>query len=48
MDLGPGDVVLLHDADHYGAGGSHRRTAAALPLILEDVRRRGLTAQERL
>ena len=47
-DLGPGDVVLLHDADHYGAGGSHRRTAAALPLILEDVRRRGLTAQERL
>ena len=47
-DLGPGDVILLHDADHYGAGGSHRRTAAALPLILEDVRRRGLTAQERL
>jgi peptidoglycan-N-acetylglucosamine deacetylase len=43
-DLGPGDVVLLHDADHYGAGGSHRRTAAALPLILAAVHRRGLTA----
>jgi peptidoglycan/xylan/chitin deacetylase (PgdA/CDA1 family) len=46
-DLGPGDVVLLHDADHYSAGGSHRRTAAALPLILEAVNRRGL-ATERL
>jgi peptidoglycan/xylan/chitin deacetylase (PgdA/CDA1 family) len=33
--LEPGDVVLLHDADHYSALGSWRRTAAALPLIIE-------------
>jgi peptidoglycan-N-acetylglucosamine deacetylase len=33
-----GDVVLLHDADHYSARGSWRKTAAALPLILETVR----------
>lgn len=30
-----GDVILLHDADWYSAPGSHKRTAAALPLILE-------------
>jgi peptidoglycan-N-acetylglucosamine deacetylase len=34
-DLGPGDVILLHDADWYSAAGSHRRTAAALPMVLE-------------
>jgi len=44
-DLEPGDVVLLHDADHYSAGGSHRRTAAALPLILEAVAARGLATE---
>jgi peptidoglycan/xylan/chitin deacetylase (PgdA/CDA1 family) len=33
-----GDVVLLHDSDHYSARGSWHRTAAALPLILETVR----------
>jgi len=38
-----GDVVLLHDADHYSAQSSWRRTAAAMPSILEAVRRRGLT-----
>ena len=32
-----GDVVLLHDADHYSAPGSWRQTAAALPSILEAV-----------
>src|SRR3954471_20348719 len=32
--LGPGDVVLLHDADWYSAPGSHGRTAAALPMVL--------------
>jgi peptidoglycan/xylan/chitin deacetylase (PgdA/CDA1 family) len=32
-----GDVVLLHDADHYSSPGSWRRTAAALPAILESV-----------
>jgi peptidoglycan/xylan/chitin deacetylase (PgdA/CDA1 family) len=35
LDLNDGDVILLHDADWYSADGSHRRTAAALPLILE-------------
>jgi peptidoglycan-N-acetylglucosamine deacetylase len=41
-DIGPGDVVLLHDADWYSSSGSHRRTAAAVPLVLEALRRRGL------
>jgi peptidoglycan-N-acetylglucosamine deacetylase len=36
-DLRRGDVLLLHDADTYSAAGSHRRTAAALPRILEAV-----------
>lgn len=40
--LGEGDVVLLHDADWYSATGSHRRTAAALPLILDVLEERGL------
>jgi peptidoglycan/xylan/chitin deacetylase (PgdA/CDA1 family) len=35
--LTPGDVILLHDADWYSAPGSHRRTADALPLILESL-----------
>ena len=33
-DLSAGDVVLLHDADHYSSAGSWRRTAAALSSIL--------------
>jgi peptidoglycan-N-acetylglucosamine deacetylase len=33
-NLTAGDVVLLHDADHYSSAGSWRRTAAALPSIL--------------
>lgn len=37
-----GDIVLLHDADYYSARGSWVRTAAALPLILEEVEARGL------
>ncbi len=32
------DVILLHDADFYSARRSHRRTVAALPLILEAMR----------
>lgn len=43
-DLRAGDVVLLHDADWYSAAGSHRRTAAALPRILDVLRERGLQA----
>jgi peptidoglycan/xylan/chitin deacetylase (PgdA/CDA1 family) len=35
--LTAGDVILLHDADWYSAPGSHKRTAAALPLILESL-----------
>jgi peptidoglycan/xylan/chitin deacetylase (PgdA/CDA1 family) len=35
----PGDVLLLHDADHYSAPGSWRRTAAALPLVLDQLGR---------
>ena len=38
-----GDVILLHDADTYSARDSHRRTAAALPLILDALEARGLT-----
>ena len=33
--LGGGDIVLLHDADHYSSANSWRRTVAALPLVLE-------------
>ncbi len=29
-----GDVILLHDADHYSAAGSWRQTLAALPSIM--------------
>jgi peptidoglycan/xylan/chitin deacetylase (PgdA/CDA1 family) len=41
-DIGPGDVVLLHDADHYSARGSWRTTIAALPAILDELGSRGL------
>ena len=41
-DLRAGDVLLLHDADTYSVEGSHRRTAAALPWVLEEAARRGL------
>ena len=37
-----GDVLLLHDADDYSAPGSWRRTAAALPRVLEALAERGL------
>lgn len=40
--IGPGDIVLLHDADYYSAPGSWARTAAALPAILEELEARGL------
>jgi peptidoglycan/xylan/chitin deacetylase (PgdA/CDA1 family) len=39
--LSPGDVILLHDADFYSAHGSHHRTVAALPDILETLRGQG-------
>ncbi len=42
--IGAGDIVLLHDADYYSAPGSWARTAAALPIILEELGSRGLKA----
>jgi peptidoglycan/xylan/chitin deacetylase (PgdA/CDA1 family) len=41
-ELAAGDVLLLHDADHYSAPGSWRRTVAALPLILDAIAATGL------
>ena len=41
--LSGGEVVLLHDADHYAAAGSWERTVAALPRIVEAIDRAGLT-----
>jgi peptidoglycan-N-acetylglucosamine deacetylase len=39
-----GDVIVLHDADYYSAPGSWRQTAAALPILFEELDRRGLGA----
>jgi peptidoglycan-N-acetylglucosamine deacetylase len=41
---GEGSVLLLHDADDYGAPGSWRRTALALPRVLDALARRGFEA----
>jgi len=35
--LEPGDVIVLHDADHYSSPGSWRNMVAALPSIVEAV-----------
>jgi peptidoglycan-N-acetylglucosamine deacetylase len=43
-DLRAGDVLLLHDADHYSAPGCWRNTVAALPAILDRIEAAGLTA----
>jgi len=43
-DVKCGDVLLLHDADHYSARDSWEATADAVPLILGELRRRGLTS----
>jgi peptidoglycan/xylan/chitin deacetylase (PgdA/CDA1 family) len=40
--VGEGAVLLLHDADDYSAPGSWRRTAAALPRVLETLAERDL------
>ncbi len=37
-----GDVLLLHDADHYSAPGSWRNTVAALPTVLDRLAQRNL------
>jgi peptidoglycan/xylan/chitin deacetylase (PgdA/CDA1 family) len=39
---GAGAVLLAHDADDYSAVGSWRRTAAALPRVLDTLAERGL------
>src|SRR5947209_8454331 len=41
-ELRAGDVILLPDADFFGARYSHRRTAAALPAIISALRQRRL------
>jgi peptidoglycan/xylan/chitin deacetylase (PgdA/CDA1 family) len=41
---GPGSVLLLHDADEYATAGSWRRTAAALPHVIDTLAARGLAA----
>ena len=41
-DLRGGDVLLLHDADHYSEPGCWRGTVAALPAILESAAAVGL------
>jgi peptidoglycan/xylan/chitin deacetylase (PgdA/CDA1 family) len=41
-NLSAGDVILLHDADFYSARNSHRRTAEALPEIIDELNRLGL------
>jgi peptidoglycan/xylan/chitin deacetylase (PgdA/CDA1 family) len=41
---GEGSVLLLHDADDYSAAGSWRRTAAALPRVIQTLGDRGLWA----
>ena len=40
--LEAGDVVLLHDADHYSARGSWRKTAAAIGPIADRISAAGL------
>jgi peptidoglycan/xylan/chitin deacetylase (PgdA/CDA1 family) len=46
--LGPGSVLLAHDADDYSSTGSWRRTVAALPLVLDELDRRGLALTTQL
>ncbi len=41
---GDGSVLLAHDADHYASADSWRRTAAALPIVLDTLAQRGLQA----
>ena len=40
--VAPGDVLLLHDADHYSSLGSWRRTRGALDVIFAELGRLGL------
>jgi peptidoglycan/xylan/chitin deacetylase (PgdA/CDA1 family) len=40
-DLNAGEVLLLHDADHYSEPGCWRGTVAALPMVVERIRSAG-------
>lgn len=42
--LRPGDVVLLHDSDAYSSADSWRKTAGALPFVLDAVESLGVPA----
>ena len=42
--LRAGDVVLLHDSDAYSSADSWRRTAAAVPSVVDAVESLGVTA----
>lgn len=42
--LSGGEIILLHDADHYAASGSWRNTLGSVPLILAELTARGLRA----
>jgi peptidoglycan/xylan/chitin deacetylase (PgdA/CDA1 family) len=41
-DLDAGEVLLLHDADHYSEPGCWHGTVAALPMVVERIRSAGL------
>ncbi len=41
-DVEEGSILLLHDADDYSASGSWRRTALALPRVLDVLAERGI------
>ena len=41
-NLRAGDVILLHDADHYCDPDSWQSTVAALPRIIDSIRNHGL------
>jgi peptidoglycan-N-acetylglucosamine deacetylase len=43
--LGPGATVLLHDSDCTSTPGSWRATAASLPLLADELDRRGLSVR---
>ena len=43
--LEPGAVVLLHDSDAYSSAGSWRRTAAAVPSILDAAAALGVSVE---
>jgi peptidoglycan/xylan/chitin deacetylase (PgdA/CDA1 family) len=43
-DVEEGSILLLHDADDYSAAGSWRRTALALPRVLDVLAERGIEA----